>query len=174
MPLNALYGYYVYDHINEVRTENPSVQRETIAWSRCARSPPLFLFFAGTADLSHRWLPGLFGLSSHHGLLLAPCVSRNLSHEDCKPQTGSTFVLLTFFGLVSRCCQEATLNSSLRRRPVSVVRPSLQRLTGQDQMTLEQTLHREGHAVTPMNVQLAMAISSMADGCISRQCRNSC
>ena len=31
-----------------------------------------------------------------------------------------------------------------------------------DQMTLEQTLHREGHAVTPMNVQLAMAISSSA------------
>lgn len=30
-----------------------------------------------------------------------------------------------------------------------------------DQMTLEQTLHREGHAVTPMNVQLAMAISTL-------------
>ena len=30
-------------------------------------------------------------------------------------------------------------------------------------MTLEQTLHREGHAVTPMNVQLAMAIRSLAE-----------
>ena len=29
-------------------------------------------------------------------------------------------------------------------------------------MTLEQTLHREGHAVTPMNVQLAMAISTLS------------
>ena len=32
----------------------------------------------------------------------------------------------------------------------------------EDHMTLEQTLHREGHAVTPMNVQLAGAISSLS------------
>lgn len=35
-----------------------------------------------------------------------------------------------------------------------------------DQMTLEQTLHREGHAVTPMNVQLAMAIRSLASAMV--------
>lgn len=36
----------------------------------------------------------------------------------------------------------------------------------EDQMTLEQTLHREGHAVTPMNVQLAMAIRSLASAMV--------
>ena len=38
--------------------------------------------------------------------------------------------------------------------------------TCKDQMTLEQTLHREGHAVTPMNVQLAMAIRSLASAMV--------
>lgn len=41
--------------------------------------------------------------------------------------------------------------------------PTGARWHSQDQMTLEQTLHREGHAVTPMNVQLAMAIRSLAE-----------
>ncbi|CAJ1382537.1 unnamed protein product [Effrenium voratum] len=76
MPLNALWGYYLFDHVSE--------------------APKIFYGF---------WFCGSLGLT-----------------------------LTTAFSLYH------------------VVH---------DHMTLEQTLHREGHAVTPMNVQLAGAISTL-------------